>query len=266
MPKKKDLAQREAFNFLLEKFKSHASFTKEEFQKATGWSKAATFDTYWSKQYKTLVVPLKGDRYRISEVFTRFNTWAKFRTHVTQNRQVSADYKPSVYKSVVLFEFFMPLTNEGYLRTSLDALFYKNSIIARLKSTDITELRSVFPAQPDEAREAYYERLCEWISANFGGYSISHVSGRFRADELKSAQDALKADRYFVDETTAVVRFIFPCREIKIEVTQQADRIRFFFFLLFVQNIVEIVNGEDEIWLLESGLQSRLHIWRVQED
>ena len=30
---------------------------------------------------------------------------------------------------VLIFEFFMPLTNETHLRTALDALFYKDTIL-----------------------------------------------------------------------------------------------------------------------------------------
>ena len=47
------------------------------------------------------------------------------------------------------------------------------------------------------------------------------------------------------------------------EAKDEAARIRWFFYILFVQSIVEIVNGEDEIWLLESGFKNKLHIWRV---
>jgi hypothetical protein len=32
----------------------------------------------------------------------------------------------------------------------------------------------------------YIERLCKWISDHFIGYSINHVNGRFKADELKT--------------------------------------------------------------------------------
>jgi hypothetical protein len=49
-----------------------------------------------------------------------------------------------------------------------------------------------------------------------------------------------------------------------MKVEDQAARIRYFFNLLFVQNVVEVINGEDEIWMLESGLESNLHIWRAE--
>ncbi len=41
--------------------------------------------------------------------------------------------------------------------------------------------------------------------------------------------------------------------------------IRWFFNELFVQSILEVVNGEDEIWLLESGIQNQLHIYKVED-
>src|SRR5712691_1726375 len=103
--------QKKAFTFLLDKFSKHVPFTKSEIQAATGWSKASTFDTYWSKQFKTLLVPVDDGSYRVSVVFRRFATWEKFQNHVTQNRHVAADYTTSTFDTVLLFEFFIPLTN-----------------------------------------------------------------------------------------------------------------------------------------------------------
>ena len=48
--------------------------------------------------------------------------------------------------------------------------------------------------------------------------------------------------------------------------TNEADAVRWFFYLLFVQSIVQVVNGEDEIWMVESGMKSKLHIWRLNRD
>ena len=64
--------------------------------------------------------------------------------------------------------------------------------------------------------------------------------------------------RYLIDETTAVTRFIFPCGG-------DAQVIRWFFEALFVQSIIQVVNGEAEIWMVESGLVNQLHIWKVAE-
>jgi hypothetical protein len=160
----------------------------------------------------------------------------------------------------------MPLANEGYLRTSLDALYYKETIISRLKYTERSALEEFFEPVTGQSDADYYEEICKWISEVFGGYSVSHVNGRFRAGKLLSSEDAAKSDRYLVDETTAVVRFIFPCTDSNTPIEAQADRIRHFFFLLFVQNVVEVISGEDEIWLIESGMHSALHIWKAQYD
>lgn len=280
--------QKRAFEFLLEKFNTQESFSKHEFQKATGWERSA-FNTYFSKQFKTLLLPIKKEgRYRVSEVFRRFITWDNFQLHVTQSRHVASDYSVLAYDNVIIFEFFMPLTNEGYLRTALDALFYKDSIIQRLRTMDEKILTNYFERNADESIDDYYERICEWVSVKFGGYSISHVNGRFRADQLLTFQEVSnivsKSGRYLVDETTAIVRFIFPCGdpnptrifssdsyfedlalvEDSHKVESDAALIRLLFFKLFVQSIVLIVNGEDEIWMLESGMLNRLHIWRIQ--
>lgn len=181
----------------------------------------------------------------------------------------------------------MPLTNERHLRTALDALFYKNTILSRLKTLDRAGLEKRFRREQGEQKVAYFDRICNWVSARFGGYSISHVNGRFRASGLCSMQEAatLQEDggRYLVDETTAVVRFIFYCgdpivkkpplssrhfeHDEEVANSQEPDDaklVRWFFGALFVQSIIQVVNGEDEIWMVESGIRHRLHIWRVE--
>lgn len=260
--------QKKAHRFLSKKFETQQPFTKAEFQRATGWAKPGTFNTYFQKQFTTLLVRVNPTEYRVSEAFRRFAAWEKFRNHVTQIRRVAADYKTFTFDRVMLFEFFMPLTNEGFLRTSLDALFYKDTIISRLKTVQIDTLKKQFSAKSSETNAAYLNRICKWVSGKFIGYSISHVNGRYRAEKLKTLKEAhetlvANSKRYLVDETTAIVRFIFPCESIQL---LEVEQIRYFFQLLFVQSIVEVVNGEDEIWLLESGYQNRLYIWRVQND
>jgi hypothetical protein len=139
-----------------------------------------------------------------------------------------------------------------------------------------------------EGGDEYHVRVCEWIQERFGGYSISHVNGRFRADTLRTLSEAAQAqenlERYIVDETTAIVRFIFPCGTPVVRkpplspehfeafdpvpsgehAAEEANRIRWFFGVLFVQSIVQVVNGEDEVWMVESGMQDRLHRWKVE--
>lgn len=206
--------QRNAFQFLKERFQNGTTFTKKDFQVATGWS-PISFKTYFSKQFKRLLLELTSNQFRVTEVFRKYNTEDLFETHiVTQNRKVAADYNTLTYNNLIIFEFFMPLTNEGLLRSTLDSLFYKDTILNRLKATDISALEQHFPRNDAEADDSYFERILDYISNRFIGYSISHVNGRFRAANLQtiaqSSNELLSGGRYLVDETTAIVRFIFP--------------------------------------------------------
>ena len=279
--------QTAVFRFFRNHYRQQLPFTKQQLANETDWSRAS-FNTYWSKQFKRLVVPIDDNRFRVSESFRPYSTWSAFRALVTQVRRVSSDYTSLLYSNVIIYEFFMPLTNEGHLRTALDALFYKDTISSRLRALDRTKVEEHFPRQGEETDDVYFERLCTWTARIFIGYSITHVSGRYRAEELATISDAAQVyeegSRYLVDETTAVVRFIFPCGtpiqrtpplssrhfeddqepNLLADEPEDAKKIRWFFGALFVQSIIQVVNGEDEIWMVESGMRNRLHIWRVE--
>ncbi|MGH9195697.1 MAG: hypothetical protein ACRD1T_08160 [Acidimicrobiia bacterium] len=255
-----DLPQRKALKFLTDRLQSQEPFTKHDLGNATGWS-GSTLDTHWSKHFKPFVVVIGGGRYRVSEGFRPFVNWRKFQRHVTQTRPVAADYARLAYDNVVMYEFFMPLTNETALRTTLDALFFKDNIIPKLRAIGAEKLSQHLSIKDGEAAEKYFERICDWIDSHFVGYSVYHVDGRFRASKLATREQVAeiekKGQRYLVDETTAVSRFIFPC------VDNEADLVRYFFDALFVQAIIQLINAEDEIWMVESGMKNRVHIWRV---
>ena len=279
--------QRAIYQFFKNRYRQQKPFTKQELSEETNWSRTS-FNTYWSKQFKRLVVPLDDNYYQVSESFRSYSTWDAFRALVTQVRRVSSDYTSLLYSSVIIYDFFMPLTNEGHLRTALDALFYKDTVSSRLRALERNRVEELFPRKEGELDDVYFQRLCTWTSSIFVGYSISHVNGRYRAAELATISEAAKTyrqgSRYLVDETTAVVRFIFPCGTPKLrkpplsgrhfeddqepnffaEEPEDAKRIRWFFGALFVQSIIQVVNGEDEIWMIESGMRNRLHIWRVE--
>jgi hypothetical protein len=258
-----DLPQRKARRFLNEHLQSQNVFTRQQLQQFAGWTKKKTFDTYWSKQIKPFVVDLGGGQYRVSEAYRPYMTWKRFQRHVTQVRPIAADYTKTEYDRVIVYEFFMPLTNETALRTTLDALFFKDNVIPKLKALGLDAIAHRIPRQPDESDEVYLDRLCEWIGDHFGGYSIYHVDGRFLAGKMLSRDEAADRERggqrYLVDETTAVTRFIFPC-----ETDQEAELVRYFFNELFVQTIIQLINAEDQIWMVETGMQNRVHIWRVE--
>jgi hypothetical protein len=278
--------QRRVFDFFVAHFKSQQPFKKSEVEAETDWG-GSTFSTYWSKQFKQFVLDAGTNSYRISESFRPFAKWEAFQRHVTQVRRVSSDYTLFRHDSVLVFEFFMPLTNETHLRTALDALFYQDTILSRLRAIQRQTLNAQFPEVAGETEDKYFGRLCEWLAKRFQGYSITTVSGRFRAQDLMSITEAAtieeNGDRYLIDETTAIVRFIFPCgTPVKRAVgaadsfedldpdsknrsgEEEAKTIRWFFNALFVQSIIQVVNGEAEIWMVESGIRTRLHIWRVE--
>lgn len=180
----------------------------------TNW-RGRTFDTYWSKQYRQLCVPVDLDTFRVSEAFRPYSTWESFRNLVTQVRHASSEYTSLLCNKVIVYEFFMPLRNEGHLRTAFDALFYENTILSRLKTLDRVRLQKRFSKRQGEQETDYFKRISRWVSERFGGYSVSHVNGRFLASSLRTMQEAARLQedggRYLVDETTAIVRFIFYC-------------------------------------------------------
>jgi hypothetical protein len=290
-----DENQRLVFEYLLARFRDQKPFEKIDLQHVTSWTESS-FETYWSKQLKRFLVRAhsgKDQEFRVGESFRLYSSWERFQKHVTQSRGGSSDYTSLIHDNIIVFEFFMPLTNEEHLRTSLDSLFYRDTILRRLRSIDRDKLGIHFPPPSGATEDAHLEGVATWIGDHFGGYSISHVNGRFRAGEIVTRAIAAEIQqdgaRYLIDETTAVVRFIFPCgqsvrREAPLssdafaeavlhagapagaDVLTEASKIRWAFGVLFVQSIVQVVNGEAEIWMVESGMRNRLHIWRVETD
>lgn len=256
--------QRRAHRFLSERLQSLEPFTKEELRQATGWS-TSTLNTHWSKQFKSLLEPVDGTRFRVKERFRPYLDWKKFRNLVTQVKTVSADYEPTVFENIIVYEFYMPLAHENALRVTLDSLFFKDAIVPRLRRIGFRDLQQFFARLSEEQDDdAYIERVCNFVEAKFGGYSIYHVDGRFRASKLSTQDEVLSiqksGQRYLIDETTAVTRFIFPCKE------DEPDKVRFLFKKLFIDSITQLVSGEDEIWMVESGMRNRVHIWRPSDN
>jgi hypothetical protein len=270
MPRRTDNQER-AYSFLKDRFETQSRFTKTEFKVATGFSDGA-FGAYLSKQFQGLLLPAGEGYYRVSGIFRLFKSWQEFRDKVvSQKRNFGRRYQHIPCSEVIIFEFYLPLRNEEFLKEALDALFYRDSILLRLRGVDIEDVRGNCPFGTLTNSELLRE-VCDFCSAKFGGYSISHVSGRFRAGPLRSRNDVFNAsvsapERYIVDETTAVVKFIIPCnenRQFGSSSLHESDIIRWLFEKLFISSIQEVVNAEDEIWVLESGLRNQLHIWRAK--
>lgn len=199
-----DLPQRKALKFLADRLQSQDPFTKQDFGNATGWS-GSTRDTHWSKHFKPFVVVIGGGRYRVSEGFRPFANWRKFQRHVTKTRPVAADYTRLAYDNVVMYEFFMPLTNEPALRTTLDALFFKDNIIPKLRAIGAEQLSQHLSIKDGEAAAKYFERICDWIDLHFAGYSLYRVDGRHKSQVGNLADKRVHAGKY------AKVLAPYPC-------------------------------------------------------
>ncbi|HEU4937261.1 MAG TPA: hypothetical protein VFT39_12445 [Vicinamibacterales bacterium] len=263
-------------SFFREHFRKDKFFTSSDLLKhVPGWTWTSA-STYWSKQFEpflTRVPPIvrgkntqSTQQWRVTDVFLIVGTWAKFRRHVSQKRRLTFEYTHTAYKTVLIFEFFLPLTNETVLRNALDALFYRDALQKKLLALGLAALKSQFEQKSEESDNAYLDRLIGWLGKHFRGYSIGHVSGRFRAeDEPRTMQDAAgtqeRGGRYLIDETTAVTRFIFPC-----ENRTEALTVSWFFHRLFVESVSQVA-GEAEIWMIESGIgDPQLHIWRGERE
>jgi hypothetical protein len=247
---------RKAFDFLLARLENSETFEAQELQHAAGWNDEE-FQALWRRKLRSLVVDLGEDGYRVSQRFRRFASARRFEEYVERDPH-SAAYHEVVHDFLRMYEFFLPLTNESQLRAVLDSLFYRDSVMDRLRLLDQAELALWFPPE-GEKEDDYYDRICEWISGRFVGYSIYHVSGRFRTRDLVTHTEAARMPRYLVDETTAVARFIFPC-----EYEKEALLTGYLFDRLFVQAVVEMVSEEEEIWMTETGMNNRFHVWRVE--
>ena len=271
-----------AYRFLMDLCESKSTFRVAELMQATGWAES-TVSTYMSKQYRDFLTKESPGIFSVRPEFLRVSE-ERFLELVTQRRQVFGVYQRARYAEIVTYEFLLPLTREDQLRKALDALFYKDTILQRLSEIGLPRLNGWFPQKSGEPDVEYLDRVCEFVSETFGGYSISYVSGRFRAASLQTREDAarmLTADeRYIIDETTASVRFIIPIKATKIteeaeidviafdweeldeDVVEEMSRVHSLFFEIFVEAVVRMIRGEDEIWLVEEAGRSRsLFVW-----
>jgi hypothetical protein len=188
--------QRKSYEFLRRKFEDGSPFSEREFFQASGFTKGS-FKTYWTKHFRTLLKSLPDRMFVVRGVFRQFRTFEEFRDRVvTQNRSLAREYCPRSFPGVLIFEFFMPLRNEEALRGTLDALFFRDTVLSRIRRSK-AELTQKFAVFPDEQDEEFLERLCIVAGEKFGGYSIDHCSGRFRVGDLKSKAEVFRDSGMF---------------------------------------------------------------------
>jgi hypothetical protein len=168
---------------------------------------------------------------------------------------------------------------------------FTDTIRARIHDIGLENIAKLID-RPDSLTDGeYIDLACESVSRRFGGYSISHVRGRYKAGKLLTREEAglyLSEDKnYLVVETTAAVRFIIPCQtglksfandfdSIMAAIAEpeefdpflietEVKEIRGLFFQFFIEAVVATIKGEEEIWLLETGDTMRVYRWTRSE-
>ena len=121
---------RNAFIFLLNHSRSPDAFSKKDFKNFANYPNPDNFDTYFSKKFRHFLEEAPNDqgKFLVSGIFKKFSKWEKFRAYYSQSSRIKANYIEEYFRKLMIFEFFMPLTNENDLRSSLDEVFYKDTI------------------------------------------------------------------------------------------------------------------------------------------
>jgi hypothetical protein len=225
------------------------------------------------------IIHKNGDKYGVLPDLVRVR-FRDFAALFRQKQRLFSEYELIVSSNVLIFEFFMPLAREDRLREALDNLFYRDTIEQRILEIGLERIRDGLKLSVDFPEEEIRRLVFEFFDAAVGGYSIYLVNGRYRAETLLSRSEAVSRSLaygpYIMDETTAVVRFIFP---VELEsatyihgkllepavsgtkVFDQAERISWLFLNFFAEAVIRVVHEEEEIFLLESGMRNAFYRW-----
>lgn len=275
-----------AYDFLHRYATTGASFSVQELLDQCGWKKA-TFDAYKSKKWREYLIAEDSGKFRVKAKFRRI-TEDQYFEEFTQNETIETEYTRWKHPRFIQFEFLLPLTREDKLTRALDDLFFKDTIKMRLEDIGPDVFSTVVKRPPSISDDTYFDLICKEVNQRFAGYSVSHVRGRYRASDLLTQPEAAelvykKNKAYLIDETTASVRFIVPCltggssfeedaASLIDDLTQTAKLsesdlqreialIRVLFFQIFVEAVVASVQGEEEIWLVETGESRTIYKW-----
>ena len=272
-----------AFDFLITHAQEKKSFSVEQFSTETGWPIPETRERI-SNRLSDLIYQ-EGERFFAKPEILRVRL-DDFKELLDQKKRLFADYVLEVSSSVLIYEFFMPLTREDRLREALDNLFYRDTIEQRIQEIGIPGIRAGLKLSSDCSKGKIRDMVFDFIESTIGGYSIYLVNGRYRADVLASRAEVVSRPfalgPYIVEETTAIVRFVLPVETdagkfehgkilepaSAVSGTQKrADLLSWLFLNFFAEALIRVVQKEDEIWLLESGMRSAFYRWiRRDED
>lgn len=266
-----------AFDFLINYAQEKTPFSVEQFSTEAGWSIPETREII-SNRLSDLIYQ-KGERFFAKPEILRVRL-DDFKELLDQKKRLFADYVLEVSSSILIYEFFMPLTREDRLREALDNLFYRDTIEQRIQEIGIPEIRAGLKLSSDYSEDKIQGMVFDFIESTIGGYSIYLVNGRYRADVLASRAEVVSrpfaSGPYIVEETTAIVRFVLPVEtdagkfehgkilepaSVVSGTQKRADLLSWLFLNFFAEALIRVVQKEDEIWLLESGMRSAFYRW-----
>ena len=118
-----DANQKLVFDFLIEHLKSQEMFSEEQLHEITSWTQSS-WKTYWTKIFRSLLKQVDDNKFLVKELFRRYSTEKNFLKYISQSRKVGIKYSEIKYENVMIFEFFMPLSNENYLRRLAETHFF----------------------------------------------------------------------------------------------------------------------------------------------
>ena len=269
---------KEIFNFLVSHAEEKISFSPQELASKTGLETAELLlrlDELLEEKDGAFFVKPEILRVRLSD-FTEL---------LYQKKKLFSEYILEVSPSILIYEFFMPLSREDRLREALDNLFYRDTIEQRIQEIGFAQIRDGLDLDTGYSDEKISQLVFDFMESTIGGYSIYLVNGRYRADKLASRAEVVNRPfaygSYIVDETTAIVRFILPVKTDaekfahgtilepatdSLHANQRAELIRWLFLNFFAEALIRVVQNEDEIWLLESGMRSAFYRWIKREE
>ena len=266
-----------AFDFLIEHAQERKPFSVEQFSTENGWSIAET-EEHIDTRLSDLVYE-EGEQYFAKPEILRVRL-DDFKELLHQKKRLFANYVLEVSPSILIYEFFMPLSREDRLREALDNLFYRDTIEQRIQEIGNARIRDGLKLSSDYSEDKIRQLVFDFMESTIGGYSIYMVNGRYRADRLASREEVVTRPfgygPYIVDETTAIVRFILPVEtdagkfeygkiiepaSKAIDTKKRAELMSWLFLNFFAEALIRVVQKEDEIWLLESGMRSAFYRW-----
>lgn len=271
-----------AFEFLMAHAQERKFFSVEQLSIDAGWNIAETRENI-SNRLSDLAYG-EGEKYFAKPEILRVRL-ADFKELLYQKKRLFTDYILEVSPSILIYEFFMPLSREDRLREALDNLFYRDTIEQRIQEIGVSRIRDGLKLPPEYSEAKIHQLVFDFMESTIGGYSIYMVSGRYRADRLASREEVITRPfaygPYIVDETTAIVRFILPIETDAekfeygkilepaskvIDTEKRAELMSWLFLNFFAEALIRVVQKEDEIWLLESGMRSAFYRWIRQDE